>query len=74
MAISRKVATKFAENCVPQSLNLSFFQFAHHASAAVTPVVALRVRRFQIAGIFALNNNVARFERAPLRDLLGIFY
>ena len=38
MVISTKAAKKFAENCVPQSLNLFTFQFAHHESADATPL------------------------------------
>ena len=52
MVISTKAAGKFAENCVPQSLNLFTFQFPHHASADATPVVALRMHK----SIFSVTN------------------
>ena len=59
MAISTKAAKKFAENCVPQSLNLFTFQFPHHTSADATPVVALRMHK----SIFAAISDCGHFCR-----------
>lgn len=59
MVISTRAAEKFAENCVPQSLNLFTFQFPHHASADATPVVALRMHK----SIFAAISDRGHFRR-----------
>ena len=70
MAISTKAAKKFAENCVPQSLNLFTFQFPHHTSADATPVVALRMHK----SIFAAISDRGHFRRNVAPVLSELYY
>ena len=70
MAMSTKAAKKFAENCVPQSLNLFTFQFPHHTSADATPVVALRMHR----SIFAAISDCGHFCRNVATVLSELHY
>ena len=70
MAISTKAAKKFAENCVPQSLNLFTFQFPHHASADATPVVALRMHK----SIFVAISDRGHFRRNVAPVLSELHY
>lgn len=70
MAISTKAAKKFAENCVPQSLNLFTFQFRHHTSADAAPVVALRMHK----SIFAAISDCGHFCRNVAPVLSELHY
>lgn len=70
MPISTKASKKFAENCVPQSLNLFTHQFPHHASADATPVVPLRMHK----SIFAAISDRGHFRRNVAPVLSELHY